>query len=494
MAGSSKVARNFITTLASQILSWGLTFLVLRYVPGYLGVQGVALISLAGAFSLAMTQWVSLGTNSILIKEIAQQPARTGELLVAAFAMRFLLWMAAVGVGMTVAYALRYDAYQNRLILIVLCLLLVSQINEALASALKGLEDFPRYNLATLTERFAASAIQIVMVHLKAPIWMFALVTGISGLLGLLVALAGLWRHRSVFSGPLRALRPRRETMLFLAQAGFPLMIGMVFIGLWEPGNKILLSKLASQEAVGWFEVAKKLGGTTMFIPATLAGVLLPTLTRLYQSDLAEFATVARRLMRLILLCAIPFAAVLIFAPGRILDLLHYPPEFHGSVPVLQALGAGIILWYLSQAATVTLLAMNQQKIIGKIGMSLAVFCLPTCALCIWVAHRLPMLRNGALGAMVADILIEAWMLRCYARQLPPGILTWREAGVLVRALIAALPLAGLLYAMPSFRQFYYALPGLALFPVLCLALRCVDKSDLEMLGPGLLGRLKRRG
>ena len=492
MAGSSSAARNFATTLAAQLVSWAMAFLVLRYVPGYLRGEGMALISIAGAFSVALTQFVSVGTNAILVKEIAQQPARTWELTIATATLRLLFSALALLVGVGIAFALRYDARQIWLIFLVLCLMPITQFNEALAAILKGLNEFPRYNLATLTERFAAAAIQILLVHFRAPIWAFALVTGVSGLLGFLVATTGLWRHRAVFAHPVRLQLPRRETMLFLIRSGFPLMVGVVFISLWEPGNKILLSKLAGPLEVSWFELTKRIAGTTMFIPAALTGVMLPVLSRLHSSDPAQFALLTRRLFRIILICAVPFASVLLFAPSRILDLLHYPRELYGSVPVLQALGAGIILWYLSQVAAISLVAMNQEKRIGQIGMRLAIFCLPTCAVCIGIAHRLPWVHNGALGAMTADIVIEAWMLRSYLKYLPAGVFGWSEIWLLLRTLIAALPLSGLLYLMPSFQQFYYALPGLALFPLLCLWMGCLDKSDLELLGSGLLRRATR--
>ena len=78
---------------------------------------------------------------------------------------------------------------------------------------------------------------------------------------------------------------------------------------------------------------------------------MLPTLSRVYREDRAAFDTAVRRLFNLLLICVVPFAAILILAPGQILALLHYPPAFRHGIPVLMLMGGAVVLWYLSNAA-----------------------------------------------------------------------------------------------------------------------------------------------
>ena len=81
--GSGRVARNIVATLATQLISWGLTFAVTLYLPRYVGDAGLGKLAFAASFMAIFGVIVPLGTGTLLVKEIARDRSRTGELLVA---------------------------------------------------------------------------------------------------------------------------------------------------------------------------------------------------------------------------------------------------------------------------------------------------------------------------------------------------------------------------------------------------------------------------
>jgi len=62
VSGSGTSSRNLVRTLATQLASWTLTFLVVRYVPAYLRGSGYAALGIASAFAAAFAQLVGLVT------------------------------------------------------------------------------------------------------------------------------------------------------------------------------------------------------------------------------------------------------------------------------------------------------------------------------------------------------------------------------------------------------------------------------------------------
>lgn len=474
MSRSHLVARNVVTTLLTQLISWGLTFVVTLYIPRYLGDTGLGAITLAGSFAIVFSLMVSLGTSTVLIKEIARDHSRAGELVLAALAIRLPLGIFAIGMGGLATEALRYHHEIQVLIWIALGVMAFGQLNDILGSALRGLEEIPRQNAAIMTEKLVSSSLAILLVLRHAPLWSFVAVGLISTAISFGINLSALRPHLL----PLR--RPNWKAVRSLITAGLPFLTTSVFIAVYGQSDAVLLSKLSSVAAIGWYGLAKRLGGTAMMIPTALTSAMLPTLSRLHQEAPDAFERAVRRLFNFMLVCVVPFAAVLILAPGQIITLLHYPAPFRHSIPVLILMGSAVILWFLSNATAITLVACDRQGAMSRITGVAALISVPLCAALIWLTQHY--FGNGATGAMLSDVLIEAYMVTAYIQALPQGLFTRANFAILARATAAALPIIALFYFVQDKQGLLLLVPGLILYIPLCWVLRCIHPNDIKML------------
>ncbi len=484
-AAAPRVARNVATTLATQLLSWGMTFVVTLYLPRYIGDVGLGILTLAASIASVFSLLVGLGTSTVLIKDIARDHGRAGELALASLALRLPLGLAAVGMGWGASFLMGYDAHLRMLIVVALGVMAISQMTEALGCVLRGLEEIPRQNAAALAERVVTSALTIVMVIVRAPLVLIIGVAAVGSLASLSVVLASLRRHIT------HVARPSGQTIKAMVMAGMPFLTTAVFMAVYGQADALLLSKLSSVQAIGWYGLAKRLGGSTMVIPVALGTAMLPTLARLWESDRDQFAVSVRRLWNLMLIAVVPFAAILGLAPARILALLHYPASFAPSVPVLMLMGGAVVLWFLSQVAGVALIASDSQGAVSRITGIAALLSVPVCAACIWGGQHL--LHNGAVGAMLSDVLVEGYLLLAYLRTLPPNLLDGRGVLILARALLAALPLVGLFHFVHSAAGLLWLVPGLIAYLPLCLALGCLSAQDVQALRNLFLRKMRAR-
>ena len=106
------------STLVTQLLSWGLTFAVTYYLPGYVGDAGLGSLAFAASFATLFGVVVPLGTSTLLVKEIARDRARTGELILAALALRLPLAALMTGLAVLAVRLLGYPE-QTRLLVLV---------------------------------------------------------------------------------------------------------------------------------------------------------------------------------------------------------------------------------------------------------------------------------------------------------------------------------------------------------------------------------------
>ena len=175
-------------------------------------------------------------------------------------------------------------------------------------------------------------------------------------------------------------------------------------------------------------------------------------------------------------------------APGQIIGLItHGGASFRPATPVLMILGGAIILWFISQAASTALIASDRQGALSRITAVSALLCVPvTGSLVYWTQHGL---HNGAIGAILGDTVIEAYMVVAYLRALPPGLFGRRSLGTLFRAAGAALPLAALFYFVHDRHGLLLLVPGLLLYLPLCWLFGCLHPEDVGMLRQAFKGR-----
>lgn len=481
MSGSHRVVRNVAVTLGTQLLSWALTFAVTLSLPGYVGDAGLGKMAFAVSLAALFGTVIPLGTSTVLVREIARDRSRTGELLLAAILLRVPLGLLMTGVLIGTISVLHwaapahYSGLTRTLVVIAALGMVVLALNDALASALQGQENLTRQNIAVLTEKFLSSGLLVLLIFLRQPIWMLASVA-------LFTALASLTLNALAFRPLLPALRrPRRETLQALVLAGLPFFALGVFRMIYNQVDVPLLAFFTDDRTVGWYNIAIRLLGSTLFIPVALATALLPSLTRMQAESPERFLGALRRAMTLVILCAMPIAVPLIVLPRKILlGFLHYPVIFAHSAPILAIYGVGVLLWYLSQITGTGLVVLDKQREMCRISVvALALTVLGCVALIPLASH---VWHNGGIGAALTDVTVEVYMNLAFLLALPRGTLDARTIQVFGRSLVAVVPMALLMLLLHGAFQWLGAFAGVAVYGALCYALGCLSREDLQML------------
>lgn len=474
MSNKSTVVRGIAATFITQIISWILSFVVMLYLPRYLGAAGLGKFSFASSFVAIFTVIMPLGTSEVLIREIARDRSRTGELLLSAILIRLPLAVLMTVVAIVAVRLLGYPALTRTLVGLMALGMIALGINDALAAALQGQEKLPRQNVAVLVEKFLSSGLTILLVICHAPLWTLATVSLATYLVSALV-------HLTAFRQILPTLRrPSAATVRALAIAGLPFVGWTLFRTLYGQTDPIILSVLTDDKTVGWYAAAFRLICTTLILPTALTTALYPTLSRLYKDDIPAFQALARRMLSLILLCGMPVAMVFICQPGRLVSLLRYTADFSGSVPVLRIGGVGVFLYYAAAVLGTLVIASDGQAKMLRASAAATALGIPACFLCSYLTHRF--WHNGAIGAMGSDVLLEAYLILSYLRMVPQNTFDSESVSLIGRSILAALPIAALL-ALTARNPLglWMFLPGIPLYLVMCWLLRCLDPQYLLM-------------
>jgi O-antigen/teichoic acid export membrane protein len=473
------VARNIATTLATQVVSSIATLFVTLYVPRYIGAIGLGKLTFAGSYAAIFGLIAGIVSSTVLVREIARRRDAIAEMVCNALFARVALTAIAVLAGSVFSYfaapTLRFSQEDRWLFFLSLMLMMPGGINDVLGSALRGLEEVPKQNAAALVEKLLSSALTIVLVLHHASL--YALVS-----VGFASSIASFWIYWS-------GLRPYMTRLVWptwrgsrgLAISSLPFLTTAVFIAVYGQCDAQLLHQFSSDAAIGWYGLAKRLGGACMFIPTAVSTAMLPTMARLYAEDREIFDKLVRRFIGYMFLLVVPFASVLIFAPMPLLHLMHYPSSFDPAAPVLVILGCVLILWFLTQATATALIASDRQGVLSRATGMAALLSVPSCAGLVYLTQFWQ--HNGAIGAMVSDAIVEVYMAVVYIAAMPKGCVAWRQLEVLGKSAIAAAPIVAPLYFIHGARWGLLAtVPGLIAYLPLAYALGCIDHEDVGIV------------
>lgn len=423
-----RLVRNSLALLATQLVSWLLSFAVMLVVPRYLGP------TTAGALFFAMSVvglaglTAGLANSMLVIKSVARAPDETGVWLLNGLIVRLAMGGLGLAVALLLLAVMGYDADTRRLVLLVGLAGVAGALAELASAGFQGLQWMGLDSLVGIVSRLLGAGATLALVFGQRPVEEIAAIGIPLALLQLAVQLAYLWRRGYRFGRP--SLRLTRT----IVSESQPFLLAGVCLVLYSQINPLLLSRLADERAVAWFAVPTRLLGTGLFVPTVLLGAAYPLLAQLYAVDPAAMLVQARRVLVGLLACATPIGLVLGFYGTPIVVAL-YGEEYRPSGPVLQVFGLVLVALYLNIFVSRLLGAMDQQKVWGLVMLAATVLALPINAIGITLGQRHGM---ASLGAAYGLLVTELAMLIPGLVVLGRHRLGWVCLGILAKSAVAA--------------------------------------------------------
>lgn len=478
MSQSQRVAKNVVIMMATQFLTWGFALLTMIFVPRYFGETASGEMTVAAATIGWCSVLGALNASMVLTKDVARDPSRIGDFILAMLPLRLLL-AALTAVFSVLAVNLLHYSPQTRLFAYVMLVpLLWGPIADGLGAMLRGREDFARQSLSSVAEKVLSALLTLALIWAKAPLWAIVAVGIVPSLLSFSIVVTG-------FRG-VKIPRPSRRHLQmarYLLFAGLPYFSAGVFGTIYGTADPLIIKWLDGYAAAGWYGIVKRLFGTALFIPTTVTAALLPQLIRMYHDRRDSFASAVRRMNSLNLICVAPIAVVLIFAPRHLVALMesrHHGEDFHGAIPLFVLWGFALIFWFLSQSIGTALIAADRQATFGRTTAVACALIVPLCIPLTYLTKRY--FNNGAIGASISDIVIEIVLLAMYIRALPPGIFGRADIRQIAKIAAAALPMALVMVALTPALGLFALAPAVLAYIAAGYFVKLLEPEDIEIL------------
>ncbi|MEK7164634.1 MAG: flippase [Patescibacteria group bacterium] len=257
--------------------------------------------------------------------------------------------------------------------------------------------------------------------------------------------------------------------------AAVPFFLMAGFIKAYNTIDTILLKNISGDEAAGLYAIPAKVVFTFPFLALGITAAVYPAMASYASASPERLQNIFRRTLQLLLTISLPICLGIFILAEPIITRVW--PEFQAAIPALRILIWAVVFLFIEYPFGSLLNATgNEKKNTWNRGLQLAVFVIMNIVL-------IP--QYGFMGAvytaLATSILIV--FLGAYRARRLAVIFTKSFVAVLVKLLVAAAVMGGVVAWIAGHYPFLYAIPaGALVYALMFLILQVYKKEDWEWL------------
>lgn len=412
---SKSVSRNFSVMFGAQIITWISGFVLLYFLPRYLGAEDFGRLYLALSILMIIGLLIDFGGNYLIPKEVARSKQNGKNILSSYLILRVLLWILSLGIVILLARILGYSNQVYFLILV----LAISKLWEggvtAFHSYFQGIERMEYPSIANITERVFVAFFAVLALILGGDSLVIAIIMTVGVLLNLFVV---TW-----FSKDFVKVSWKFDKKIFkLFSSGTPYFLFSVFSVIYYRVDAIMISAMTTDTVTGWYGGAFRFFDIVMVLPMIYMAAIFPVFSRLWDDKNGMLEKSVSESLRLMILLGIPVSIIIYLFSSQIIDFFMGLEMYGASVIILQIFAVSIPIIYIDIILGGAILgAADKQKSWAVAGF-LAIFV--NIGINYWlIPYTQASFGNGGIGAAIATLATELFVMGFAIALLPKSYL-----------------------------------------------------------------------
>jgi len=187
--------------------------------------------------------------------------------------------------------------------------------------------------------------------------------------------------------------------------------------------------------------------------------------------------TAVNRALHLVLFVTIPASVGLIFTADEVVRLI-YGPEYDQSIVLIRILAVGLPVIAVDTVLATALIASNRVR--GYLGVAVIAACLNPIACVVLIRLTDHRYGNGAIGAAIATVGTELWIMAGALHFRSPGVVDRSEVGRIGRIVAAAAAMVPFLFISVNWPLALQVLTGGVVYTLASLAFGSITITELR--------------
>ncbi|HWP82714.1 MAG TPA: flippase [Bacteroidota bacterium] len=469
------MAKNTIVLFTSQAITWLSSFVLMMFMPRYLGSEEYGRLYLAISLTLMAHMVIDFGGTYFIPKEISRAKDRAGELLANSVGIRFCVWACVFVLLLLFSELVGYPSTLQMLLLILGIGTLWESTSKNLKSGFQGFESMEYPALGAIVERLFITIGGVGALLLGCRSTTIALIMISGTLLNALMCV--FFTRRIVTSWPRFQWRGGIEIL----KAGFPYFLWSIFAVIYYRIDAVMLSLMVPPPVVGWYGAAYRFFDVLMFLPSIFSIVIFPVLSRLWKEETQMLQHTLEKSLQFVLTSGVAIGIVACFFSHEIIDLLFGSAEYGPSASLLQIFSIGLVLVYVDMMLGTTIVASDKQKQWSMV--ALAAIPVNVGLNYVMIPFTQQTLGNGGIGAAISTVITEFAVMVGALHLLPPKTVLLKRSTLGKVVLSGGIMIVSIVVLnVGRLPWVLHALLALAVYTGSLISLGAVSRSELRFL------------
>lgn len=355
--GILRYVRNFSWVIFEKFCRLCISFLVTAWVIRYLGPNDYGLLSFAISFTSFFTVFVTLGLDSLIVRDLVRNPEHESVILGTGFWLRL---SGSVAGFMLIAVSITlidYDAI-TRILIMVIASGMILQAPGVLDPFFQSKVEARFIALSNIWAMIAASLVRFALIVGKAPVVAFAFVF----ILDKAVLGGTLYAYYRKAGRTVLAWRFSRETAERLLRNSLPLIFAGLIVMIYMRIDQVMIREMLGNEALGHYSAAVYLAEGWYFIGIAASSSLFPAIVSAKGRGQTIYHERLQSFYRVMVWLALCVAVPVHFLADPLIAVI-YGSAYQQSANVLRVnIWTGIFV-FLGIASSAWLVTENLQRI-----------------------------------------------------------------------------------------------------------------------------------
>lgn len=467
------VARNTVVMLGAQLITWISSFILLLFLPRYLGSAQYGQLYLAISIAMILSVVIDFGGKFLIPKEVAQDKGKTAKILVSYIGVRSIIWTISLCFFIVFAFIVDYSSTIKWLILILGITKLWEGLSKAIRSCFQGHEMMEYPSIGVIVQKVFVSVAAVTALFLGAGPIPIALI--------MMVGVLGKLAVNMKFVPTIVESIPefRIDISLDLIKTSIPYFLWSIFGVIYYRIDTVMLSVFTNESVVGWYGGAYRFFDVIMFLPSIFATVVFPIFSKL-DTKKQELTDTFQRSFRYMILSGIPMSICFFLFAENIVQLFYGLEEYAPSVFLLQVFAPGILLVYIDFVLGSTIMATDKQRALAWIGFIAILINIGLNFLAIPYTQNL--WSNGGIGAAITTVVTELFIMVAASSLLREEYFQGYSWSLSALSVISGIAMFAIVWVLNALSVFWMvqALLGILFYLVCVIFLKVITKNELR--------------
>lgn len=337
----SRILRNTTWLFSDRVLRMGVGFVIGVWMARYLGVQQYGLFNYATAFVYLFTPLITLGLDSVVVRDLVKDASVKNQVLGTTFGLRLVGAVVCTILAIASITLLRPDQPLTIALVAILAGAASFQAFETIDLWFQSQVQSRYTVIAKCSAFFGIAALKVSLILLQAPLVWFAWAVLGEMLLGA-IALILIYQRQG---HAIQKWRWSSAMVPSLVREGFPLMLSGLTIMLYMKIDQVMLGQMVDDRAVGIYTAATRISEAWYFIPTVIVSSVTPSIYQARERSETDYYRRVGRLLHLLNRIAIAVAIPVTLLSPAIIQLCYGPGYAQSSAVLTVHIWASIFVF-----------------------------------------------------------------------------------------------------------------------------------------------------